>query len=77
MVRPTERFKIDYTYFLNLRFLGGTLVLWWLKRTGATMEQHGHHGESNLGDELLTWLAYLSFLGLAGGLVASLLTHYA
>lgn len=74
-VKPSERFKIDYTFFLNLAFLGVTLVMWWLKSTGSSIEHHKHDEDSSLGDKLLTWLAYASFVWLAVGLVAALATR--
>lgn len=71
-VEPKERFKIDYTFFLNIAFLCVTLVLVWLKMSHSTMAHHHGEDEMSLGDRLLTWLAIVSFGWLGGGLFAAL-----
>jgi len=70
----TERFAIDYTFWLNLIFLAVTGVLFIL-RLDRNHNQTGHHGNGNQGfiENLLFWLAILSYLWLAGGLIVTLL----
>ncbi|TWT35342.1 putative permease [Posidoniimonas corsicana] len=70
-VEPAERFKFDYTFFLNLVFLAISVGLGWLKKTGQPMDHD--HSDTSLGDRLLTWLAYASFVWLAGGLCVGLI----
>ncbi|WP_166822488.1 permease [Thalassoroseus pseudoceratinae] len=68
-VQPTDRFAIDYTFFLNLGFLMITATFFWLSKKDKD-DGHGQHtsGKSR-SDQLLTWLAYASFVWLLGGLV--------
>lgn len=68
----TERFAIDYTFWLNLVFLAITGVLAWL-RWGGKKKQKMHHGngKQNIIEQILFWLAILSYFWLAGGLVAT------
>lgn len=73
---PSERFKIDYTFFLNLAFLAGSGVLLWLMQTEPQAEghQHQHSGsEISWSDRILTILAYASFVWLGLGLAAGFL----
>lgn len=77
-VQPSERFAIDYTFFLNLAFLAVTGVLVWLAFFKSKNEENKHdHDHSEGGDSqswadwLLTILAYASFVWLAGGLIAA------
>ncbi len=71
-VQPSERFKVDYTLFLNLGFLAITAVLYWLKRSQKSEQMHHHHSsESSWADKLLTSLACGSFIWLAGGLLVT------
>ena len=67
-VKPSERFGIDYTFFLNLGFLAVTGVLWYLSRR-KPMGDHAGGGaaEPGLLDRLLTVAAYASFAWLAIG----------
>ena len=67
-VNPSERFGIDYTFFLNLGFLAVTGVLWYLSRR-KPMGDHSGGGadEPGLLDRLLTVAAYASFAWLAIG----------
>lgn len=72
-----ERFAIDYTFWLNLFFLGITTVLLWL-RFGSQESEHGgkhHHHSKDKGilENLLFWLAILSYIWLAGGIVVSVI----
>lgn len=75
---PSERFKIDYTFFLNLAFFGVSGLLLWLKQSEQKQNGHKHHhdnGGTNWSDRILTVLAYASFvwlvLGLAVGFIAT------
>jgi len=76
-IKPSERFAIDYTFFLNLTFLAGTGVLVWLayfkSDDGENGHDHDHGGGTDWTDRLLAILAYGSFFWLAGGLLAGLL----
>ncbi len=72
---PSERFKIDYTFFLNLAFVGVSGSLLWLKKTETQQGGHEHHhggGETSWSDRILTFLAYASFVWLGLGLVLGL-----
>jgi len=78
-VQPTDRFALDYTFFLNLAFLMGTVGLWRLARSKSSRDDsrhrdHDHGGSPSLADRLLTALAMASFLWLTGGVVAWLST---
>lgn len=68
----TERFAIDYTFWLNLVFLAITGVLAWL-RWGDKNNKKMHHGngKQSIIEKILFWLAILSYFWLAGGLVAT------
>ncbi len=70
----TERFAIDYTFFLNMAFLIVTGILAWLRFGGEKKEGGMHHGGGDKGiiERLLFWLAIASYVWLAGGLVVSL-----
>lgn len=93
--QSTERFAIDYTFWLNLVFLAATGVLAWLRfgsgkkqksqhrnhQEGENQDkkehkhQGGHnHGGGNQGftENLLFWLAILSYIWLAGGIIVTL-----
>lgn len=77
-VQPSERFAIDYTFFLNLAFLSVTGILVWLaffrEKNREKSNDHEHHQQengTNWPDRLLTSLAYASFLWLAGGLAVT------
>jgi uncharacterized membrane protein YraQ (UPF0718 family) len=70
----TQRFAIDYTFFLNLAFLAITGVLAWLAFGGKSDTKHGHHhhGEGrNIVEQVLFWLAMASYVWLAGGLLVT------
>jgi len=72
---PSQRFKIDYTFFLNLAFLAVGGLLLWLKQTDQQQDGHEHHhgnGEKSWSDRILTILAYASFVWLGLGLAAGL-----
>ncbi len=69
---PLERFKIDYTFFLNLIFLAVSGLLLWLKNIPKGQSDHQHHdesGQTSWSERLLTGLAYASFVWLGFGLV--------
>ena len=75
---PESRFAIDYTFFLNLAFLGITGVLAWLRfggrKKGDGHQGHHHHhgGNQSVVERVLLWLAIAAYVWLAGGLVAAL-----
>lgn len=71
-VKPSERFAIDYTFFLNLGFLTVTGFLAWLRWSGKSEDEHSHSNDQSLSDKLLTWLAIASFVWLVGGGLAAL-----
>ena len=89
--QSTERFAIDYTFWLNLAFLAATGVLAWL-RFGSGGKKHQEHqeqdnhdhkeheshsghdhggGKQGFTETLLYWLAILSYIWLAGGVIAT------
>jgi hypothetical protein len=75
-----ERFAIDYTFWLNLIFLGITGILVWLnfrkKSEKENHKDHGghhHHSKKSLLDQILFWLAILSYIWLLGGLIVTLI----
>ena len=79
--QSTERFAIDYTFWLNLIFLVATGVLAWLRfgSNSRANQQHQHHGEHHhsggkegITEQLLFWLAILSYIWLAGGIIVAL-----
>ena len=75
LVEPAERFKADYSLWLNLAFLGGTAGLAWLRWSGdSESHQHDMGDESSWSDRLLTGLALLSLIWLAGGLAVRFAT---
>ena len=71
---PSERFGIDYTFFLNLAFGAVTAVFGWLMwRARGKGSGHQHdHGGSSWGEKLLKGLALAAFAWLAAGLVLGL-----
>lgn len=73
---PSDRFKIDYTFFLNIAFVAVSGVMLWLTRTEKKQQSHEHHhggSETSWSDWILSMLAYASFAWLAFGLAAGLL----
>ncbi len=72
---PSDRFGIDYTFFLNLAFGAVTAVFGWLmwNARGESGGHHHDHGGSSWGEKLLRSLAFLSFAWLAAGLVLRLI----
>ncbi|MAY73411.1 MAG: permease [Phycisphaerae bacterium] len=72
-MEPGERFAIDYTFFLNLVFVGISAGLWWLTRSCHTNDDHddgGHQhasGDASMLDKILRVLALASYVWLAGG----------
>ena len=80
-VAQTQRFAIDYTFWLNLVFLAATGVLVWLRFGGKKKRQHkshkgGKHGGGNqdIIERALFWLAIASYIWLAGGVLVSFFT---
>lgn len=76
-IKPSERFAIDYTFFLNLIFAAVTGFLFWLKSKGQQKQQagdheHHHHKKKKWSDKLLTGIACFSFLWVSVGLLISL-----
>jgi uncharacterized protein len=76
----TERFAIDYTFWLNLVFLAITGVLVWLRfgdkkqKKSQQNENHDHQNNNDQGilEKVLFWLAMLSYIWLIGGLIVTL-----
>lgn len=71
----TQRFAIDYTFFLNLAFLAVTGVLAWLRFSSEQKHEgmdHGGGGKQGILEKILFWLAIASYVWLAGGLIVSL-----
>ena len=94
-IQPSERLKIDYTFFFNLFFIAISGLLVWLSFSKSHQEsdkdedsqdgkgEHNHHqhgdedddeSETSWADLILTYLAYASYVWLAGGLIAGLAT---
>ncbi|MGB3491337.1 MAG: permease [Elainellaceae cyanobacterium] len=75
--QATERFAIDYTFFLNLAFVAISGGLMWLSRQKSA-HAHGHHhhhgGGRSLVEQVLLWLAIASYLWLGGGVLVHILT---
>jgi hypothetical protein len=70
----SQRFAIDYTFWLNLVFLGFTGVMVWL-RTRSKQQGGMHHGGSKgIFERVLFWLAIASYIWLVGGLIATAVT---
>ncbi|MGQ4647794.1 permease [Lyngbya aestuarii] len=69
----SQRFAIDYTFWLNLIFLAITGVLAWLRFGGSQGRKHQHHhggGKQSIIERILFWLAIVSYIWLAGGVIA-------
>ena len=72
-MKDTQQFAFDYTFWLNLAFLAITGVLAWLRFGGDNQNQQHHHGGGNqdIIERILYWLAIISYIWLAGGVIAS------
>jgi uncharacterized membrane protein YraQ (UPF0718 family) len=72
----SNRFAIDYTFFLNLAFLAVSGVLAWLAFGGKSSKGHGHDQSSDrsIVEQILFWLAIISYVWLAGGLLVTWFT---
>ncbi len=72
-MKDTQRFAIDYTFWLNLIFLAITGVLAWLRFGGENNQNQHHHsgGNQDIIERILYWLAMVSYIWLAGGVIAS------
>ena len=76
-ITETQNFAIDYTLFLNIIFLAITGFLAWLrfggKKDGKQHHHHHHHGGGKQGliDNILSKLAMVSYIWLAGGLIVN------
>ena len=68
LIDPEERFAIDYTFWLNLIFLGLTVAFGWLAWTGSGGHDGHDHNHGGVLDRILFWLALLAFGWLAVGL---------
>ena len=75
---PSEHFKINYTFFMNLLFLALTAVLGWLTWSGMKKQKdhsdhhhggHKHHQNINWSKKVLTLLAWGSLVWLTFGVV--------
>ncbi len=68
-VTDREFFKIDYTLFLNLLFIGLSAVfVWWkFKKSDSGMD-----GSDRISEKILSWLSMLAFGWLGGGLITGL-----
>lgn len=76
-ITETQYFAIDYTLFFNIIFLAITGVLAWLRfgdKKEAEKHHHHHHGGGKQGliDNILSKLALVSYVWLAGGLIVTL-----
>lgn len=69
-----DRFAIDYTFYLNVVFLGITGVLAWLAFRPKFEGEHHHGGSRSMIERVLFGLAIASYLWLAGGLIVTLVT---
>lgn len=78
-MQDKEHFKIDYTFFLNLAFLAVSGILAWLhirmkndsEGTGMSMEM----ASKGKLDVVLKYVAWLSYIWLAGGLIVKLFVN--
>lgn len=70
-ITDTEYFKLNYTFYLNCAFLIITGVLIYLSKKESSAHHHHHKmaPKSATMETVLKWLAYVSMLWLAGGLV--------
>lgn len=76
-VAETQRFAIDYTFWLNLFFVGVTGIFAWLqfgggRRKSRQQRQGGNGSDQSIADRLLFYLAIASYIWLAGGVIVSL-----
>jgi len=69
-VTGQDFFAVDHTLFLNLGFLAASAVLAWLWHGTDAEPEHGEMAKKGAIEHVLTWLAYASYLWVAGGLVA-------
>ena len=67
-------FTVDYKLLLNVAFLAVSGVLLWLWRSTDTEMTGGEMADKGWIERVLFWLALASFVWLAGGLVALLVT---
>ena len=80
----TQRFAIDYTFWLNLAFLAASGVLAWLRFGGGQKKKRQHQGNGHSGkhgggnqdliERMLFWLAIASYIWLAIGVIVSFFT---
>ncbi|MGP1309583.1 MAG: permease [Phycisphaerales bacterium] len=69
---PGERFKVDYTLFLNVAFAAGSAAFAWLAWSGArnsNSSDDGDGGKASVMDRILFALAMCSFAWLGVGVV--------
>lgn len=72
----SERFAIDYTFWLNLVFLAITGLLAWLnygkrQQDGGEHHGHSHGGKKGIIENILFYLAIASIIWLVGGVIVS------
>ncbi len=67
-------FSVDYKLFLNAAFLAVSGVLLWLWRSTDAETSGGEMADKGWIERVLFWLALASYVWLAGGLVALLVT---
>lgn len=68
MMEPSERFKIDYTFWFNMGFLALTAAFGWLAWRGSRGHEGHDHDHGGWLDRVLFWLALLAYGWLAVGL---------
>jgi uncharacterized membrane protein YraQ (UPF0718 family) len=66
-VTESDRFAIDYTFFLNIAFLAITGLLFWLKSMGKSSHHHG--GCQSIIEKVIFVLAIAAYIWLIGGLI--------
>lgn len=72
-----RHFTINTGFFLNLLFLAGSGLLYWLWQQGKSEEEHHHHdhdhgSSKSFSDYILPTFSILAIIWLFGGLVAGL-----
>lgn len=70
--QPSDRFAIDYTFWMNLVGLAASAAFGWLVWS-AEGKGHDHDSKSSLGEKALTVLAVTSLVWLGGGVIAWLM----
>jgi uncharacterized membrane protein YraQ (UPF0718 family) len=87
-VAQGDRFALNYTFWLNMLFLGITGLLAWLQRSPSTStaqhhhnhdqhrhhDQHHHHGGRSIMETALGGLAIAAYVWLVGGVLMPFVT---